>query len=66
MKEETLTGEPLLDERVHVVRDEGHGREVSGVWLADDLDAPAFPPLPVDIRRLHTAAPNNYSGLGLG
>lgn len=38
-----------------MIRDEGHGREISHLRLADDLYASAFLSLPVDIRRLHAA-----------
>lgn len=55
-----LTREPLLDQRVDVIRDEGHGGEISHLRLADDLDASALLPLPVDIRGLHTAETNQH------
>lgn len=48
-----LTREPLLDQRVDVVRDEGHGGEISRLRVADDLNAAALLPLPVDVGRLH-------------
>lgn len=44
-----LTREPLLDQSVDVIRDEGHGGEISHLRLADDLDASTLLPLPVDI-----------------
>lgn len=44
-----LTREPLIDQRVDVIGDEGHGREISHLRLADDLDASTLLPLPVDV-----------------
>lgn len=53
-----LTRKPLLDQSVDVIRDEGHGGEISHLRLADDLDASTLLPPPVDIGRLHAADGN--------
>ena len=60
-----LTGEPLIDQRVHVVRDESHGREVSALWMADDLYPSTLLPLPVNIWWLHTAETQMHVAVSL-
>lgn len=49
MRSRALTREPLFNQGVNVVGDERHGREISHVRLADDLDAATLLPLPTDI-----------------
>lgn len=50
-----LTWEPLLYQRVDMVCDECHSREIPGLWLTDNLYASTLLPLPVNIWWLHTA-----------
>lgn len=50
-----LTWEPLLYQRVDMVCDERHSREIPGLWLTDNFYASTLLPLPVNIRWLHTA-----------
>lgn len=50
-----LTWEPLLYQRVDMICDECHSREIPGLWLTDNFYASTLLPLPVNIRWLHTA-----------